>query len=245
MQNTDKTASAENIPSLSSAFRPRLQRGRQLLVTACAALAAGLAASLMAVVLMGILRLEAGVPTPVELFGDHVLKLLSVGQFLQLLIKFGSHAKTEPLGLALLGMIGAGTVLGLLYAAVVRVMLPVSGFRPKRREWLTAATLAAVMTLAAVVLFWGEIGQNFLGLPLGWAMLVTALSLLADFSLYGLTLCLAYRALWSWQWKPTLAGQYTLVARATDGTGQVQTSRKQGTVPDGATGYHEVVVQVG
>jgi len=194
MQNTSKTASAENIPS-SSSFRIRLQRGSQLLVTAFAALAAGLAASLMAVLLMGILRLEAGVPTPVELFGDHVLKLLPVGQFIQLLIKFGPHAKTEPLGLALLGMIGAGTVLGLLYAAVVRVTLPASGYRPKRREWLTGATLAVLMTVAAIVLFWGEIGQNFLGLPLGWAMLVTALSLLADFSLYGLTLCLSYRAL--------------------------------------------------
>src|SRR6266446_3152923 len=194
MQNTSKTASAKNIPS-SSSFWTRLQPGSQLLVAALAALAAGLAASLMAVVLMGILRLAAGVPTPLELFGDHVLKLLSVGQFLQLLIKFGPHAKTEPLGLALLGMIGAGTALGLLYAVVVRVMLPVSGYRPTRREWLTAATLAGGMTLTAVVLFWGETGQNFLGLPLGWAMLVTALSLLADFSLYGLTLCLAYRAL--------------------------------------------------
>ena len=194
MQNTYKTASAENIPS-SSSFRTRLQRGSQLLVAALAALAAGLAASLMAVVLMGILRLAAGVPTPLELFGDHVLKLLSVGQFLQLLIKFGPNAKTEPLGLALLGMIGAGTALGLLYAVVARVMLPASGYRPTRREGLTAVILAGVMTLTAVVLFWGEIGQNFLGLPLGWAMLVTVLSLLADFSLYGLTLCLAYRAL--------------------------------------------------
>ena len=194
MQNTHKTASAENIPT-SSCPRTLLQGGRQLLVAVLAALAAGLAASLMAVFLMGILRLEAGVPTPVELFGDHVLKLLPAGQFVQLLIKFGPHAKTEPLGLALLGMIGAGTVLGLLYAAVVRVMPPASGFRPKRGEWLTAATLAVVMTVVAVVLFWGEIGQNFFGLPLGWAMLVTALSLLADFSLYSLTLCLAYRAL--------------------------------------------------
>src|SRR5260370_1424 len=58
-----------------------------------------------------------------------------------------------------------------------------------------AATLAVLMTLVAVVLFWGEIGQNFFGPPLGWAMLVTALSLLADFSLYGLILCLAYRVL--------------------------------------------------
>ena len=194
MQNTDKTSSIEHIQPSSSLPVPRT-RVSHLLGTGLAALGAGLAASLMAVVLMGVLRLAAGVPTPVELFGDHVLKLLPVGQFIQLLITFGPHAKTEPLGLALLGMIGAGTALGLLYAVVLRVMLPASGYRPTRREWLTAATLAGGMTLTAVVLFWGEIGQNFLGLPLGWAMLVTVLSLLADFSLYGLTLCLAYRAL--------------------------------------------------
>src|SRR5215471_6604412 len=173
MQNTDKTSSVENIQS-SSLPTHRTHVGH-LLSAALAALAAGLAASLMAVVLMGILRLAAGVPTPVELFGDHILKLLSVGQFIQLLITFGRNAKTEPLGLALLGMIGAGTMLGLLYAVVVRLMLPVRGYRPKRREWLTAVTLAIVMTLIAVVLFWSELGQNFLGLPLGWAMLVTAL----------------------------------------------------------------------
>jgi DMSO/TMAO reductase YedYZ molybdopterin-dependent catalytic subunit len=74
-------------------------------------------------------------------------------------------------------------------------MPPVTSYRPKRREWLTAAALAAMMTLVAIILFWGEIGQNFLGLPIGWAMLVTALSLLADFGLYNVTLCVTYRAL--------------------------------------------------
>ena len=194
MQKTNKTSSAENIQP-SSSLPTRRIRVSHLLIAALAALGAGLTASLVAVVLMGVLRLAAGVPTPVELFGDHVLKLLSAGPFVQLLIEFAPNSKTAPLGLTLLGMIGAGTSLGLLYALLVRVMPPAGGYRPKRREWFTAATLAVVMTLIAVVLFWGEIGQNFLGLPLGWAMLVTALSALADFSLYGLTLCLAYRAL--------------------------------------------------
>jgi DMSO/TMAO reductase YedYZ molybdopterin-dependent catalytic subunit len=193
MQNTDKTPSVENVPS--PPLPTRRTRVGQLLIAALAGLGAGLAASLVTVVLMGVLRLAAGVPTPFELFGDHVLKQISVGTFIRLLSEFGSHAKTAPLGLTLLGMIGAGTVLGVLYAVVAHVMLPASGYRPKRREWLTAATLAVLMTLVAVVLFWGEIGQNFFGLPLGWAMLVTVLSLLADFSLYGLILCLAYRAL--------------------------------------------------
>src|SRR5260221_11103761 len=193
MQNTDKTSSVENVPSSSLPTR-RAQVGH-LLIAALAGLGAGLAASLVTVVLMGILRLAAGVPTPVELFGDHVLKLLPVGKFVDLLILFFPNSKTGPLGLTLLGMVGAGTVLGVISAVVAHVMLPGSGYRPKRREWLTAATLAVLMTLVAVVLFWGELAQNFFGLPIGWAMLVTALSLLADFSLYGLMLCLAYRAL--------------------------------------------------
>jgi DMSO/TMAO reductase YedYZ molybdopterin-dependent catalytic subunit len=51
--------------------------------------------------------------------------------------------------------------------------------------------------------------------------------------------------LWSWQWMPSLPGKYTLVARATDGTGAVQTGHMQITVPSGATGYHRVTVEVG
>src|SRR5260370_12949825 len=133
---------------------------------------------------MGVLRLAAGVPTPVELFGDHVLKLLPAGKFVDLLIKFSPHPKTAPLGLTLLGMIGAGTVLGVLYAVVARVTLPAKGYRPKRRAWLTAATLAVFMTLVAVLLFWRVIRQTFFGPPLAWPLLVTALPLLAHFILY-------------------------------------------------------------
>ncbi len=152
-------------------------------------------ASLLAVVLMDILRLAAGIPTPAELFGDYVLKHISVNTFIRLLLTYGSHAKTAPLGLALLGMIGAGTVLGLVYAALAGVSYPARGYRPARREWLVAAALALLMAAAGIILFWDELRQNFFGLPINWAIFVSALALLADFSLYGLTLCLVYRAL--------------------------------------------------
>jgi len=49
---------------------------------------------------------------------------------------------------------------------------------------------------------------------------------------------------WAWQWTPTQRGTYTLVCRATDGTGTVQTSHIQGTVPNGGTGYYHKVVQI-
>src|SRR5579859_614429 len=120
---------------------------KQLLVSGIAALCAGLVASLTSDLLMAVLRLAAGVPSPVELFGDRVLKLMPAGQFVGLLIRFGSHSKTAPLGLAILGMIGLGTVLGLLYAIIARVRLPTSGYRTARREWLAAAAFALAMTL--------------------------------------------------------------------------------------------------
>jgi DMSO/TMAO reductase YedYZ molybdopterin-dependent catalytic subunit len=49
---------------------------------------------------------------------------------------------------------------------------------------------------------------------------------------------------WSWQWTPSAPGAYTLVVRATDGTGATQTPTQTSTVPNGATGQHHVPVVV-
>ncbi|RLP92936.1 molybdopterin-binding oxidoreductase [Micromonospora sp. BL4] len=48
---------------------------------------------------------------------------------------------------------------------------------------------------------------------------------------------------WSWRWDAT-PGEHRLQVRATDATGATQTERKQGVVPDGATGLHTVTVTV-
>lgn len=51
--------------------------------------------------------------------------------------------------------------------------------------------------------------------------------------------------LWSFEWRPGAPGAYTLVVRATDGTGMPQITRQQGTVPNGGTGLHSLAVTVG
>ena len=178
----------------TQATQPRFSI-RRILVAGIFSLCAGFVASLLAVVLMGILRLAVGIPTPVELFGDYVLKHISVDTFLRLLLTFGPNAKKTPLLFALLGMVGVGTVAGLLYAALVGVPLPAPGYRPRRREWITVALFALVMAGAGSGLFWNELRQNFFGLPINWSITVSILALLADFSLYAGTLCLVYRAL--------------------------------------------------
>ncbi|MFJ6612345.1 molybdopterin-dependent oxidoreductase [Streptomyces sp. NPDC091289] len=48
---------------------------------------------------------------------------------------------------------------------------------------------------------------------------------------------------WSYPWKATPGG-HTLTVRATDRTGEVQTEERTKTVPDGASGWHSVVVTV-
>ncbi|MFI6336818.1 sulfite oxidase [Streptomyces sp. NPDC050535] len=48
---------------------------------------------------------------------------------------------------------------------------------------------------------------------------------------------------WSYPWQSTKGG-HTLTVRATDRTGAVQTEKRARTIPDGASGWHSVVVTV-
>ena len=49
---------------------------------------------------------------------------------------------------------------------------------------------------------------------------------------------------WSYTWQNAPRGRHAVAVRATDGTGAVQTSAVQDVVPDGATGYHRITVNV-
>lgn len=49
---------------------------------------------------------------------------------------------------------------------------------------------------------------------------------------------------WQFTWRPDRRGAFTLIARATDGTGQVQTAWRSDPYPSGASGYHTIQVQV-
>lgn len=49
---------------------------------------------------------------------------------------------------------------------------------------------------------------------------------------------------WSYDWTVPKTGRHTLLVRATDGTGKLQTAIEQDPAPDGATGLHEITVTV-
>jgi DMSO/TMAO reductase YedYZ molybdopterin-dependent catalytic subunit len=144
---------------------------------------------------MLLLRLFAGIPSPVELFGDFVLKRLPVNTFVDMLVRFQPNPKTAPLGLTLLAMLALGIVLGPLYALLARVPFPAASWRVGRREWVTMIALGLAMTAIGIALFWTEIRQNFWGLPIVWAALTSALGLFLDFMIYALVLGWSYRVL--------------------------------------------------
>ena len=50
--------------------------------------------------------------------------------------------------------------------------------------------------------------------------------------------------LWRWTWADAAPGPHTLRVRATDGTGEVQTSQLAPPAPDGSSGWHTISVQV-
>jgi DMSO/TMAO reductase YedYZ molybdopterin-dependent catalytic subunit len=174
---------------------PEWGRIKKIIVTLLCALGAGLVAGFVSVVCMLVLRLVAGIPTPVELFGDFILKKIPAPRFVDMLAFFSPNSKLAPLGLTMLAMIALGALLGLLYAPLVRLRIPISGYRPGRREWLTMLILGVVLAAVGAALFWTEIRQNFLGLPIVWSRVASSLGLLLDFMIYALVLGWCYRAL--------------------------------------------------
>ena len=192
MRETDSSAAqVKDVPQPV----PSYSKVRTLILSNAFVLGAGFVASLVTVCVMSILRVAAGIPTPVELFSYFILKHITAAKFVDLQSAFQPNPKTVPLGLAVLGMIAAGTVISLLYAPLVRLPLPVDNYRPRRREWLTAFAIGLVLTLIAAILFQEELRRNQFGVPILISILLSILGLVLDFGAYAVVLALAYRAI--------------------------------------------------
>jgi hypothetical protein len=50
--------------------------------------------------------------------------------------------------------------------------------------------------------------------------------------------------LWAYPWAPPGSGSYTIMVRATDGTGQLQDQTATDPYPNGATGYNQIQTSV-
>ena len=185
------------------AVRARWPSVLRLARHACLAVLAGLLGSVVAVVMMGALRLWWGTLTPPELVGERVLPLLSVDQFIALLIRYAPNSKTGPLSQALLGQVVIGILLGGVYAVAIWRAGGVREARggrapwlPGRRAWLVAVAFTLGMLLLALALFWPVLGAGLYGDPVGRARLVTIAALALTFGSYAATVALAYQAFW-------------------------------------------------
>jgi DMSO/TMAO reductase YedYZ molybdopterin-dependent catalytic subunit len=193
------------------------------------ALLAGLLGSVIAVVVMGALRLWWGTLTPPELVGERILPLLSVDQFVALLIRYAPNSKTGPLSQALLGQVVIGALLGGAYAIAV---WKVDGIReargeraawlPGRSAWLIAGAFALGMLLLAIALFWPVLGAGLYGDPLGTARMLTISALALVFGSYAATVALSYQAFWR-AWGAWVEGVHA-EAPASAATGRDQTA---------------------
>src|SRR5262245_16923006 len=167
------------------------------------ALVAGLLGSVVAVVVMGMLRLWWGAPTAPELVGERILPLLPADQFVALLIRYQPNPKTGPLSQALLGQVVIGVLLGGAYTLAVwragALRAATEGqvpWLPSSRAWLVAGAFALGMLLLALTLFWPVLGAGLYGDPVGTARLLTITALALTFAVFAATVALAYQAFW-------------------------------------------------
>ena len=179
------------------------------------ALLAGLLGSVVAVVVMGVLRLWWGTLTPPELVGERILPLLPVDQFVALLIRYAPNSKTGPLSQALLGQLVIGVLLGGVYATVVWRAGGIherrggrASWLPSPRAWLVAFSVALGMLLLAIALFWPVLSAGLYGDPIGTARLLTIAALALTFGAYAATVALAYQAFWR-VWGAWVEGVHT------------------------------------
>lgn len=160
---------------------------------------AGLTAALLMTLLLLLLRSQFGVATPSELVGDRIAPLLSVDRFIKLLTQFGGYNNLKKIGFGsvLGGQLVVGVLGGLLYAIVVnRGVAQTSRLARKLRT--TSGGLRFVMFLVgalwllSLVLLWPVLGTHYYGLQPGRATLVTVISFLVAYGVYGLSLIIGY-----------------------------------------------------
>ena len=153
---------------------------------------AGLFAALAMTLLMGLLRLFLGIPTPAEMIGDVFIPTLNLDQFFALIERFGggSAIKQVGIGSVLLGQIVAGTVVGAIYGALAARD---GGTGQRAPRFIIGAGFVA--WLATTLPLYMVLNTNYRGLPPVPATVLTIVGLFLIYAFFALALTVAYRAL--------------------------------------------------
>ena len=160
---------------------------------------AGVVAALLMTLALLVLRRQLGVPTPSELVGERLAPTLSVDTFIKLLTQFGGFNNLKKIGFGsvLGGQIVVGLLGGLAYALIVDRATSGSSqlahtLRTNNSGLRFVFFFVGALWAATLILLWPVIGIHYYGLPQATATLVTTISLLAAYSLYGLSLVIGY-----------------------------------------------------
>jgi DMSO/TMAO reductase YedYZ molybdopterin-dependent catalytic subunit len=150
--------------------------------------------------MMAILRLFLGWPTPTELIFDRLFPLLTVEFFISSLVRAGGYTPLKLQGVfsALVGQVIVAGLGGVIYAFYLkrrdrRDVAQITGTSLlDRRGWplIGAGVLAA--TILFVALLWPTLSTNYRGFPPGIAHLIATLEMLISFSVCGIGIMLFY-----------------------------------------------------
>src|SRR6058998_3277796 len=199
---------------------PRSTDRRHWLRTLIWGFIAGALAGLAMLLIMALLRLFLGWPTPTELIFDRLFPLLTVEFFIGSLVKAGGYTPLKLQGVygALVGQVVVAAIGGVVFSWYLnrldrrqRSDNPDQGI-VDARGWRLIVPGVLVATGLFVILLWPTLITNYHGLPPARARIVASLGMLISFSVCGFGIMLFHALLWA---RPAQSGTELAGMRAT------------------------------
>jgi DMSO/TMAO reductase YedYZ molybdopterin-dependent catalytic subunit len=179
---------------------PRSTDRRHWLRTLTCGFIAGVLAGLAMLLMMALLRLFLGWPTPTELIFDRIFPLLTVEFFIGSLVRAGGYTPLKLQGVfgALAGQVIVAGLGGVIYAFYLKrrdrrdVVQTTGTSLFDRRGWSLIIPSVLAATILFVVLLWPTLFTNYRGLPPATAHWVASLEMLISFSVCGIGIMFFY-----------------------------------------------------
>jgi DMSO/TMAO reductase YedYZ molybdopterin-dependent catalytic subunit len=161
---------------------------------------AGVLAGVSMLLMMALLRLFLGWPTPTELIFDRLFPLLTVEFFISSLVRAGGYTPLKLQGVfgALAGQVVVAGLGGVIYAFYLQrrdrrdVAQTTGTSLLDRRGWPLIISGVLAATILFVALLWPTLSTNYRGFPPGIAHLIATLEMLISFSVCGIGIMFFY-----------------------------------------------------
>src|SRR5713101_4831424 len=179
---------------------PRSTDRRHWLRTLTWGFIAGVLAGLTMLLVMALLRVFLGWPTPTELIFDRLFPLLTVEFFIGSLVRAGGCTSLKLHGVfgALAGQVNVAGLGGMIYAFYLKrrdrrdVAQTTDTPLLEGRGWSLIIPGVLAATILFVALLWPTLFTNYRGFPLGIAHLIATLEMLISFSVCGIGIMFFY-----------------------------------------------------